>query len=68
LIAVEHAAWHDCGHDAARPRPDREIHPPARERAAGEIPNYEAMALATAARSAKTSLGFVLLKRERFEL
>ncbi len=32
------------------------------------IPNYEAMALATAARSGKTSVHFVLLKRERFEL
>jgi pyridoxine/pyridoxamine 5'-phosphate oxidase len=32
------------------------------------IPNYEAMALATAARGGKTSVHFVLLKRERFEL
>jgi pyridoxine/pyridoxamine 5'-phosphate oxidase len=32
------------------------------------IPNYEAIALATAARSGKISVRFVLLKRERFEL
>ena len=61
-------AWHDCGHDAARHDPIAKFIRWLEDARRARIPNYEAMALATAARSGKTSIRFVLLKRERFEL